>query len=68
MSNKSRGRSPPLGYLQEKGYSALVEIAFKCMPLMCGGFAALSPGHLWLSISMIGHFGRQADMYRADGG
>jgi len=51
------------GYLQEKGYSALIEIAFKCMPLiMCGGLAALSPEHLRLSISMLGQFGRQADM------
>jgi len=63
-SNKSRVRPPPLagGYLQEKGYSALIEIAFKCMPLMCGGLAALSPEHLRLSISMLGQFGRQADM------
>ena len=56
-----RGRPPPLGYLQEKGYSALIKIAFQCMTLMCDALAALSPEHLRLCISTLGQFGRQAD-------
>jgi C-terminal region of Mon2 protein len=56
-----RARPPPLGYLQEKGYSALIKIAFQCMTLMCDGLAALSPEHLRLCISTLGQFGRQAD-------
>ena len=60
-SGASRGRPPPLGYLQEKGYSALIKIAFQCMTLMCDGLAALSPEHLRLCISTLGQFGRQAD-------
>jgi hypothetical protein len=55
------GRPPPLGYLQEKGYSALIKIAFQCMTLMCDGLAALSPEHLRLCICTLGQFGRQAD-------
>ncbi len=57
----SRGRPTPLGYLQEKGYSALIKIAFQCMTLMCDGLSALSPEHLRLCISTLGQFGRQAD-------
>ena len=56
-----RGRPLPLGYLQEKGYSALIKIAFQCMTLMCDGLAVLSPDHLRLCISTLGQFGRQAD-------
>ncbi|KAI9435094.1 hypothetical protein H4582DRAFT_1817945 [Lactarius indigo] len=56
-----RGRPPPLGYLQEKGYSSLIKIAFQCMTLMCDALAALSPEHLRLCISTLGQFGRQAD-------
>jgi hypothetical protein len=56
-----RSRPPPLGYLQEKGYSALIKIAFQCMTLMCDALAALSPEHLRLCISTLGQFGRQAD-------
>jgi len=60
-SNTSRRRPPPLVYLQEKGYPALIKIAFQCMTLMCDGLAALSPEHLRLCISTLGQFGRQAD-------
>ena len=60
-SSPSRGRPPPLGYLQERGYSALIKIAFQCMTLMCDALAALSPEHLRLCISTLGQFGRQAD-------
>jgi hypothetical protein len=56
-----RGRPPPLGYLQEKGYSSLIKIAFQCMTLMCDALAVLSPEHLRLCISTLGQFGRQAD-------
>ncbi|KAH9013194.1 hypothetical protein EDB84DRAFT_1533406 [Lactarius hengduanensis] len=56
-----RGRPLPLGYLQEKGYSSLIKIAFQCMTLMCDALAALSPEHLRLCISTLGQFGRQAD-------
>lgn len=56
-----RGRPTPLDYLQEKGYSALIKIAFQCMTLMCDGLSALSPEHLRLCISTLGQFGRQAD-------
>ena len=56
-----RPRPPPLGYLQEKGYSSLIKIAFQCMTLMCDALAALSPEHLRLCISTLGQFGRQAD-------
>ena len=52
------GRPPSLGYLQEKGYSALIKIAFQCMTLMCDGLAALSPEHLRLCISTLAQFGR----------
>jgi protein MON2 len=51
----------PLGYLQEKGYSALIKIPFQCMTLMCDGLSALSPENLRLCISTLGQFGRQAD-------
>jgi len=47
-SSTSRGRPPPLGYPQGKGYSALVEIALQCMRLMCDDLVALSPEHLRL--------------------
>jgi len=60
-SSTSHGRPTPLGYLQEKGYSALIKIAFQCMTLMCDGLSALSPEHLRLCISTLGQFGRQAD-------
>jgi hypothetical protein len=46
---------PLLGYLQEKGYSVLIKIAFQRMTLMCD--ATLSPDHLRLRISMLGQFG-----------
>jgi hypothetical protein len=60
-SGMGRGLPPPLGYLQEKGYSSLIKIAFQCMTLMCDALAALSPEHLRLCISTLGQFGQQAD-------
>jgi hypothetical protein len=53
--------SPPLRYLQERGYSALIKIAFQCTTFMCDVLAALFPEHLRLCISTLGQFGRQAD-------
>jgi hypothetical protein len=61
LAQRPSQSSPLLGYLQEKGYSTLIKIAFQCMTLMCD--AALSPEHLRLCIStlQVGQFGRQAD-------
>ena len=61
-SNTCRGHPPALGYLHEKGYSALIKITFQCMMLMCNGLAVLSPEHLRLCISTLGQFRWQADM------
>jgi hypothetical protein len=47
--------------MREKGYSALIKIAFQCMMLMCDGLSAPSPENLRLYISTLGQFGRQAD-------
>ena len=63
-SSTSHVRPPPLGYLQEKGYSALIEIAFienalRRMTLMCDCLVALSPEHMRFCISALGQFGRQ---------
>ena len=60
VSSTSRGRPPPLGYL-EKDYFGLIRIAFQSMTLMCDGLAALSPEHLRLRIGTLGQFGWQAD-------
>jgi C-terminal region of Mon2 protein len=60
-SSPSRGRPPPLGYLQERGYSALIKIAFQCTTFICDALAAPLPEHLRLCISTLGQFGRQVD-------
>jgi hypothetical protein len=64
-SNTSRGRPPPLEYLQEEGYSAFIKIAFieivlQRMTLMRGGLAVHSHEHLRFYISILGQFGLQA--------
>ncbi|KAI0773083.1 hypothetical protein BD413DRAFT_603507 [Trametes elegans] len=56
-----RNRPPPLGYLNEKGYTSLVKIAFQSLTLVCDSLSSLSPEHLRLCISTLGQFGRQAD-------
>ena len=56
-----RGRPPPLGYLNEKGHTSLVKIAFQSLTLVCDSLSSLSPEHLRLCISTLGQFGRQAD-------
>lgn len=59
--DKGRAKPLPLGYLQEKGYTSLIKIAFQSLTLVCDSLSALSPEHLRLCISTLGHFGRQAD-------
>lgn len=58
-------RSKPLplglGIPSEKGYTALVKIAFQSLTLVCDSVSSLSPEHLRLCISTLGQFGRQAD-------
>lgn len=56
-----RKKPPPLGYANEKGYTALVKIAFQSLTLVCDSLGQLSPEHLRLCISTLGQFGRQAD-------
>ncbi|KAI0656026.1 hypothetical protein C8Q70DRAFT_922126 [Cubamyces menziesii] len=56
-----RNRPPPLVYLNEKGYTSLVKIAFQSLTLVCDSLSSLSPEHLRLCISTLGQFGRQAD-------
>jgi hypothetical protein len=57
----SGGKPLPLGYNNEKGYTSLVKIAFQSLTLVCDSVSSLSPSHLRLCISTLGHFGRQSD-------
>ncbi|TFY76565.1 hypothetical protein EWM64_g7449 [Hericium alpestre] len=63
VSSTARPRITPLGLGQpsEKGYTTLIKIAFQSMTLVCDSLSALSPEHLRMCISTLGHFGRQAD-------
>jgi len=54
-------KGSPLGYTNEKSYTALVKIAFQSLTLVCDSVSSLSPEHLRLCISTLGQFGRQAD-------
>jgi hypothetical protein len=54
-------KAPPLGYTNEKSYTALVKVAFQSLTLVCDSVSSLSPPHLRLCISTLGQFGRQAD-------
>lgn len=56
-----RPKPSPLGYTNEKSYTALVKIAFQSLTLVCDSVSSLSPEHLRLCISTLGQFGRQAD-------
>lgn len=56
-----RPKPPPLGYNNERGYTALVKIAFQSLKLVCDSVSSLSPEDLRLCISTLGQFGRQAD-------
>jgi C-terminal region of Mon2 protein/Domain of unknown function (DUF1981) len=60
-SGTSRPRLPPLGYLNEKGYTTLVKIAFQSLTLVCDSVTSFSPDILRLCISTLGQFGKQAD-------
>ncbi|KAH9847754.1 hypothetical protein C2E23DRAFT_740985 [Lenzites betulinus] len=61
LQELGRSRPPPLGYLNEKGYTSLVKIAFQSLTLVCDSLSSLSPEHLRLCITTLGQFGRQAD-------
>jgi hypothetical protein len=54
-------KPPPLGYVNEKGYTSLVKIAFQSLTLVCDSLTSLSPEHLRLCIRTLGQFGKQAD-------
>lgn len=56
-----RAKPLPLGYVNEKGYATLIKIAFQSLTLVCDSLSVLSPEHLRMCISTLGHFGRQAD-------
>ncbi|KAG2050060.1 hypothetical protein BDR06DRAFT_960556 [Suillus hirtellus] len=51
----------PLGYVSDRGYTALVKIAFQSLKLVCDSVSVLSPEDLRLCIKTLGQFGRQAD-------
>lgn len=57
----SRPKPPPLGYVNERGYTSLVKIAFQSLTLVCDSLSSLSPEHLRLCINTLGQFGKQAD-------
>jgi len=54
-------KPPPLGYVNEKGYTSLVKFAFQSLTLVCDSLTSLSPEHLRLCIKTLGQFGKQAD-------
>jgi hypothetical protein len=56
-----RPKPPPLGYVNERGYTSLVKIAFQSLTLVCDSLTSLSPEHLRLCIKTLGQFGKQAD-------
>ncbi|KAH7925996.1 hypothetical protein BV22DRAFT_1111998 [Leucogyrophana mollusca] len=61
LQDAHRPKPLPLGYSNERGYTALVKIAFQSLKLVCDSVSSLSPEHLRLCISTLGQFGRQAD-------
>ncbi|KAH7886558.1 hypothetical protein F5I97DRAFT_1868110 [Phlebopus sp. FC_14] len=61
LQDTHRPKPLPLGYSNERGYTALVKIAFQSLKLVCDSVSSLSPEHLRLCISTLGQFGRQAD-------
>lgn len=60
-SGKGKPMLVGLGGASEKSVTILVKIAFQSLTLVCDSVSALSPTHLRLCISTLGHFGRQAD-------
>ena len=57
----SKPKPPPLGYVNERGYTSLVKIAFQSLTLVCDSLTSFSPEHLCLCIKTLGQFGKQAD-------
>ncbi|KAL0948488.1 hypothetical protein HGRIS_011055 [Hohenbuehelia grisea] len=53
--------STSLGHPSDKSAASLIKIAFQSLTLVCDSVSALSPEHLRLCITTLGHFGRQAD-------
>ncbi|KAJ4490805.1 hypothetical protein J3R30DRAFT_3752338 [Lentinula aciculospora] len=58
-----RAKPPSLGLggPSEKNYTTLVKIAFQSLNLVCDSVSELSPEHLRLCITTLGHFGRQVN-------
>ncbi|KAG1726836.1 hypothetical protein EDB19DRAFT_1897612 [Suillus lakei] len=61
LQETPRQKSLPLGYVNDRGYTALVKIAFQSLKLVCDSVSVLSPEDLRLCIKTLGQFGRQAD-------
>ncbi|KAG1719544.1 uncharacterized protein EDB91DRAFT_1240566 [Suillus paluster] len=61
LQETPRPKALPLGYVNDRGYTALVKIAFQSLKLVCDSVSVLSPEDLRLCIKTLGQFGRQAD-------
>ncbi|KAG1761394.1 hypothetical protein EDD22DRAFT_847776 [Suillus occidentalis] len=61
LQETPRQKSLSLGYVNDRGYTALVKIAFQSLKLVCDSVSVLSPEDLRLCIKTLGQFGRQAD-------
>ncbi|KAG1769044.1 hypothetical protein EV702DRAFT_707206 [Suillus placidus] len=61
LQETPRQKPPPLGYVNDRSYTALVKIAFQSLKLVCDSVSVLSPEDLRLCIKTLGQFGRQAD-------
>ncbi|KAG1875783.1 hypothetical protein F4604DRAFT_1903720 [Suillus subluteus] len=61
LQETPRQKPLPLGYVDDRGYTALVKIAFQSLKLICDFVSVLSPEDLRLCITTLGQFGRQAD-------
>ncbi|KAG1824868.1 uncharacterized protein BJ212DRAFT_1566454 [Suillus subaureus] len=61
LQETPRQKPPPLGYVSDRSYTALVKIAFQSLKLVCDSVSVLSPEDLRLCIKTLGQFGRQAD-------
>ncbi|KAG2129622.1 hypothetical protein DEU56DRAFT_741289 [Suillus clintonianus] len=61
LQETPRQKPLPLIYVSDRGYTALVKIAFQSLKLVCDSVSVLSPEDLRLCIKTLGQFGRQAD-------
>ncbi|KAG1868360.1 hypothetical protein DFJ58DRAFT_698074 [Suillus subalutaceus] len=61
LQETPRHKPLALGYVNDRGYTALVKIAFQSLKLVCDSVSVLSPEDLRLCIKTLGQFGRQAD-------